>query len=82
MIRKSMPSGHDPMGGGPVSLGTKREAFARRSCSNKRQRRSLIQRRLNQTLAPGICLLSAKMQVTLLLDRTRQRREPIAPMAG
>src|SRR6266436_6921887 len=34
MIRKSMPSGHDPMGGYRFSLGTNAK-FARRSCSNK-----------------------------------------------
>ena len=71
--------GPRPDGWKPVFPRDKREAFARRSCSNKRQRQTLIQRRLNQTLALGICLLSAKDAVTLLLDRTRQRREPIAP---
>jgi len=37
MIRKSMPSGYDPMGG--LFPRDKREAFARRSCSNKNTER-------------------------------------------
>jgi hypothetical protein len=36
MIRKSMPLGHDPMGGYRFFPRDKREAFARRSCSNKK----------------------------------------------
>src|SRR6267378_232274 len=42
MIRKSMPSGHDPTGGNRFSLATN-ASVARRSCSNKRYSRSLIQ---------------------------------------
>jgi hypothetical protein len=34
-----MPSGHDPMGGYRFSLRDEREAFARRSCSNKKMER-------------------------------------------
>src|SRR6266403_3149625 len=36
MIRKSMPSGYDPMGGNGFPSGQTRNAFARRSCSNKK----------------------------------------------
>src|SRR5947209_1847729 len=42
MIRKSMPSGHDPTGGNRFSLATN-ASVARGSCSNKRYSRSLIQ---------------------------------------
>src|SRR6266550_7886072 len=39
MIRKSMPSGNDPMGGCRFSLATNAKRFARRTCSNKRLER-------------------------------------------
>src|SRR5205809_7080986 len=36
MIRKSMPSGDEPMGGSGFPSRKTRNAFARRSCSNKK----------------------------------------------
>src|SRR5712671_5258093 len=56
MIRKSMPSGHDPMGGYRFSLATKREAFARRSCSNEKIERDDDSKKSHPALAFSVSL--------------------------
>src|SRR5713226_2604137 len=51
MIRKSTPSGYDPTGGHRLSLATSADAFARRSCSNKKPERGTVHPESSRSVA-------------------------------
>src|SRR5258705_9107933 len=55
MIRKSMPSGHDPMGGYRFSLGTNAKRLPERSCSNKKIERDDNSKKSHPALVLAYC---------------------------
>ena len=71
-IRKSMPSGHDPMGWAPVFPRDKREAFARRSCSKQKIERDDDSKKRH----PALAGVSATAELTLddLFGQLNQHR--------
>src|SRR6266436_6359270 len=78
MIRKSMPSGDEPMGGSGFPSRQTRNAFARRSCSNKKIERDDDSNKSHHALAPPTSAASGRPCATFIHKRHRPRPGDVA----
>src|SRR6266566_9789922 len=82
MIRKSMPSGYDPTGGTGFPSRQTRNAFARRSCSNKRIERDDDSKKSHPALVCQRRGAAASAPRTSAFRRSRPRADPIVGLAS